>query len=131
MVGLVTLAVLTALVACPGDHHQGRPGLPPDLRRVHPGGGADAKNPVTVAGIPVGTVTGMELIGDRVRVDMRVQDNVDVGKDSRAVIADATILGSRYLALHPGGGGHCPTSTIDLNHTGFPTTCSRHCRTSR
>lgn len=78
------------------------------------------KNPVTVAGIPVGTVTGMRLNGDRVTVDMRIQNNIDVGKDSRAVIMVTTILGSRYLALHPGGGGPLPNNTIDINHTEVP-----------
>ena len=78
------------------------------------------KNPVTVAGIPVGTVTGMHLNGDKVTVDMRIQNNIDVGKDSRAVIMVTTILGSRYLALHPGGGGALPNNTIDINHTEVP-----------
>lgn len=78
------------------------------------------KNPVTVAGIPVGTVTGMRLNGDHVTVDMRIQNNVDLGKDSRAVIMVTTILGSRYLALHPGGGGPLANNTIDINHTEVP-----------
>lgn len=78
------------------------------------------KNPVTVAGIPVGTVTGMRLNGDRVTVDMRIQNNIELGKDSRAVIMVTTILGSRYLALHPGGGGPLANNTIDINHTEVP-----------
>lgn len=78
------------------------------------------KNPVTVAGIPVGTVTGMRLNGDHVTVDMRIQNNIDLGKDSRAVIMITTILGSRYLALHPGAGGPLPNNTIDINHTEVP-----------
>jgi len=77
-------------------------------------------NPVTVAGIPVGTVTGMKLAGDHVVVDMRIQDDVDLGKDSRAAIMVTTILGSRYLSLHPGGGGPLENNTIDLNHTEVP-----------
>ena len=78
------------------------------------------KNPVTVAGIPVGTVTGMHLNGDHVTVDLRIQNNIDLGKDSRAVIMVTTILGSRYLALHPGGGGPLADNTIDINHTEVP-----------
>ncbi len=78
------------------------------------------KNPVTVAGIPVGTVTGMRLNGDHVTVDMRIQNNIDLGKDSRAVIMVTTILGSRYLALHPGAGGPLENNTIDINHTEVP-----------
>jgi len=77
-------------------------------------------NPVTVAGIPVGTVTGMKLAGDHVVVDMRIQNDVDLGKDSRAVIMVTTILGSRYLSLHPGGGGPLADNTIDLKHTEVP-----------
>jgi len=79
-----------------------------------------AGNPVTVAGIDVGTVSGLKLAGDHVVVDMRVRDNVPLGKDSRAVIKITTILGSRYLALQPGGGGDLPDNTIDLNHTEVP-----------
>jgi virulence factor Mce-like protein len=51
---------------------------------------------------------------------MRIQNNIDVGKDSRAVIMVTTILGSRYLALHPGGGGPLTNRTIDINHTEVP-----------
>jgi virulence factor Mce-like protein len=78
------------------------------------------KNPVTVAGIPVGTVTGMKLNGDKVTVDMKVQNNVQLGKDSRAVIMVTTILGSRYVSLRPGGGGPLENNTIDINHTEVP-----------
>ena len=58
--------------------------------------------PVTVAGIPVGTVAGMHLNSDHVTVDIEIfQNNVDLGKDYHAVIMVTTILGSRYMALHP------------------------------
>jgi virulence factor Mce-like protein len=77
-------------------------------------------NPVTVAGIEVGTVSGLRLAGDRVEVDMKVRKNVPLGRDSRAIIKITTILGSRYLALQPGGDGSLPNDTIDLNHTEVP-----------
>jgi virulence factor Mce-like protein len=51
---------------------------------------------------------------------MRIQNNIDLGKDSRAVIMVTTILGSRYLALHPGAGGPLTNNTIDINHTEVP-----------
>ena len=62
----------------------------------------------------------MKLAGDHVVVDMRIRDDVELGKDSRAIIMVTTILGSRYLALHPGGGGPLENDTIDLNHTEVP-----------
>jgi len=62
----------------------------------------------------------MKLNGDKVTVDMKVQNNVALGKDSRAVIMVTTILGSRYVSLHPGGGGPLENNTIDINHTEVP-----------
>jgi virulence factor Mce-like protein len=62
----------------------------------------------------------MKLNGDKVTVDMKVQNNVQLGKDSRAVIMVTTILGSRYVSLRPGGGGPLENNTIDINHTEVP-----------
>ena len=77
-------------------------------------------NPVTVAGIPVSEVTGMELAGDRVVADFTVRNDVTLGEESRAVIKVTTILGSRYLALEPGGPGSLPDGGFDLAHTEVP-----------
>ncbi|MGA5461693.1 MlaD family protein [Mycobacterium sp. NPDC050041] len=77
-------------------------------------------NPITIAGIQVGEVTGMELVGDRVEARLRVRDNVTLGEDTRAIIKITTILGSRYLALQPAGAGEVPDRTIDLAHTEVP-----------
>jgi len=77
-------------------------------------------NPVTVAGIPVGEVTDMELAGDRVVADFTVRNDVALGEESRAVIKVTTILGSRYLALEPAGSGSLPDGGFDLAHTEVP-----------
>ncbi|BBY17825.1 mammalian cell entry protein [Mycolicibacterium litorale] len=77
-------------------------------------------NPVTVAGIPVGEVTSMELAGDHVVADFTVRDDVALGEDSRAVIKVTTILGSRYLALEPAGAGALADARFDLTRTEVP-----------
>ncbi|MGV9802317.1 MlaD family protein [Mycobacterium sp. NPDC003449] len=77
-------------------------------------------NPVTVAGMPVGEVTGMKLAGDHVEAKLKVRKNIGLGQDSRATIKVTTILGSRYLALQPAGPGSLPDNTFDLNHTEVP-----------
>ncbi|MBO0679201.1 MCE family protein [Mycolicibacterium sp. S2-37] len=77
-------------------------------------------NPVTVAGIPVGEVLSMKLAGDHVEAQLKVQNDVALGEDSRAVIKVTTILGSRYLALQPAGGGSLPDDTFDLSRTEVP-----------
>lgn len=120
MIGLVALAVIAVLMAALVIITKVGPGYKRISADFIQAAALLPKNPVTVAGIPVGTVTGMRLNGDYVTVDMRVQNNIDVGKDSRAVIMVTTILGSRYLALHPGGGGPLENNTIDLNHTEVP-----------
>ncbi|BBX09919.1 MCE family protein [Mycolicibacterium aichiense] len=77
-------------------------------------------NPITIGGIQVGKVTSMKLAGDHVEAGLEVRDDIALGKDSKAVIKVATILGSRYLALEPEDGGSLPDNTFDLAHTEVP-----------
>ena len=77
-------------------------------------------NPVVVAGIPVGNVSSMKLVGDHVEAGLKIRDNIVLGKDSKASIKVTTILGSRYLALEPNGPASLPNNTFDLSHTEVP-----------
>jgi virulence factor Mce-like protein len=77
-------------------------------------------NPITIAGIPVGEVTSMELAGDHVEAGLKVRNDVVLGQESTATIKVTTILGSRYLALEPDGSGSLPANTFDLTHTEVP-----------
>lgn len=79
-----------------------------------------AGNPITLAGIPVGEVTSMKLVGDHVEAGLKVRDTVALGKDSKAAIRVTTILGSRYLSLEPNGSASLPNDTFDLTHTEVP-----------
>jgi virulence factor Mce-like protein len=83
-------------------------------------GAIKSGNPITVAGIPVGKVTSLKLAGDHVEAGLQVRDTVTLGKDSKAIIKITTILGSRYLALQPSGGGTLPHNTFNLDHTEVP-----------
>ncbi|WP_006244359.1 MCE family protein [Mycolicibacterium tusciae] len=77
-------------------------------------------NPITIAGIPVGEVTSMELAGDHVEAGLKVRDDIALGAQSSASIKITTILGSRYLSLQPAGEGSVPDNTFDLAHTEVP-----------
>lgn len=79
-----------------------------------------AGNPIVVAGIPVGNVTSMKLVGDHVEAGLKIRDNVVLGKDSKAKIKVTTILGSRYLSLEPNGPASLPNNTFDVSHTEVP-----------
>ncbi|GAA3223563.1 MCE family protein [Actinocorallia longicatena] len=58
---------------------------------------------VRIAGVKVGRVTKLDLEGDHVRVDFKVDDGVPVGNATRVEIKIKTLLGSHYLALDPRG----------------------------
>lgn len=77
-------------------------------------------NPVTVAGVPVGEVTSLELAGDHVEAKFTVRKDVALGEDSTAIIKVTTILGSRYLSLQPSGSGSLRDATFDIAHTQVP-----------
>jgi virulence factor Mce-like protein len=75
---------------------------------------------VTVAGINVGAVNGVELEGDRVIVKFKVRNAVRLGGDTRAAIKLTTLLGRRYIELSPAGSGELHRRTIGLANTSVP-----------
>lgn len=75
---------------------------------------------VRVAGIKVGKVTDVELTEDRVLVSFRVSDTW-IGDRTRAEIKIRTLLGRKFLALHPEGGTtQDPDRPIPLERTVTP-----------
>ncbi len=82
--------------------------------------GIAAGDSVTWAGIPVGTVTGTALVGDRVEVTMKIDEEVTLGADTAAAIKLTTLLGSRYVELRSNGVGTLPGNRIPLSHTAVP-----------
>ena len=60
---------------------------------------------VRLAGVKVGTVTGMDLNPETFRADVRfsVQDNILIPDDSAVTVASEGLLGGVYVELVPGG----------------------------
>ncbi|NUT07737.1 MAG: MCE family protein [Hamadaea sp.] len=79
-------------------------------------------NEVRVAGVKVGKVTGIELAqsgnGAYVRVGFRVR-GVVLGERTGATIRIKTVLGQKFLALDPQGGGEL-RGEIPLDRTASP-----------
>ncbi|NJP33582.1 MlaD family protein [Micromonospora thermarum] len=69
-----------------------------DLARA---GGIFPNAPVTYRGVPVGRVTAVTLRGDGVRADLRIQRDVRVPQDLRAVVAHRSAVGEQYVDLRP------------------------------
>lgn len=77
-------------------------------------------NEVRVAGVKVGTVSDVELEGDRVLVSFRVND-AWVGDNTAVAIKVKTLLGQKYLALDPRGQQEqSPSEPIPLQRTMSP-----------
>lgn len=82
--------------------------------------GLEVDNEVRVAGIKVGKVTDIELATDRVLVSFRVKD-AWVGNKTSAEIKVKTVLGRKFLSLHPlGEGDQDPAEPIPLSRTVTP-----------
>lgn len=56
---------------------------------------------VRVLGLPAGSVAAVEVEGDRVRVDMDVDDDVRLPVDARAQIVPQSLIGERYIQISP------------------------------
>jgi len=82
-------------------------------------GGLKTGDPVQVAGVTVGKVKSVELDKATVRVKFNAKD-VELGSETRAQIKTGTLLGARYLALFPSGGGELESSEIPLARTKAP-----------
>jgi phospholipid/cholesterol/gamma-HCH transport system substrate-binding protein len=82
--------------------------------------GLQPGNTVRIAGVTVGTVTGVSLDGAQVRVSFSVK-NSWVGDDSTVAIDIETILGEKYLDLDPlGPSAQDPSAVIPASRTTSP-----------
>ena len=72
---------------------------------------------VRVAGIPVGTVTEIELDGAVARVHFDLQDGVEMTDQATASVKLATLLGRTYLEVDPGTGAETQDRTIPTDRT--------------
>lgn len=84
--------------------------------------GIDRENEVRVAGVRVGSVTGvsLDLPNKQVIVTFEVKD-VELGDETKAAVKLKTLLGTKYLELTPAGSGTLPDgATIPLERTSVP-----------
>jgi phospholipid/cholesterol/gamma-HCH transport system substrate-binding protein len=60
---------------------------------------------IEIAGVEVGRVRGITLIEDRAKVKLAVNNTIKLYTDTFASIKTRGIIGEKFLALSPGGGG--------------------------
>lgn len=83
-------------------------------------GGVVAGTEVRVAGIPVGSVTAVDLGADRVHVAMTVDSTIFVGDQTTLAVRMLTVVGGAYVALLPAGSAPLGTAPIPIERTAVP-----------
>jgi phospholipid/cholesterol/gamma-HCH transport system substrate-binding protein len=78
---------------------------------------------VRVLGLPIGTITKVVPQGDRVRVDMTIDDTYKIPADAKAVILAPSLVSDRYVQFAPvydGGPTMKDGATVPLKDTATP-----------
>jgi phospholipid/cholesterol/gamma-HCH transport system substrate-binding protein len=69
-------------------------------------------DPVSIAGVDVGTVSGLSLSGPHVLVSFTVQNGVRLGDRTAAAAKVLTPLGQEFLDVQPAGTGQMPAGAV-------------------
>ncbi|MCU1645497.1 MAG: hypothetical protein JWN03_5772 [Nocardia sp.] len=83
-------------------------------------GGARSGDEVRVAGINVGKIRSVDLVGDHVEVSFNVKSDVHVGDRAAVEVKMLTPIGGHYLALAPTGDKDLGRKHIPPDRTGTP-----------
>ncbi|MGJ9413178.1 MCE family protein [Aeromicrobium sp. CF4.19] len=76
---------------------------------------------VRVAGVSVGKVQQIELDGNKVQVEFKLDKGTDLGAETGAEIKLRTLLGAQFLSLTPNGSGELDRgATIPVDRTVAP-----------
>jgi virulence factor Mce-like protein len=80
-------------------------------------------NEVRIMGVPVGKVTKIEPLGDRVRVTLQYGGDIKLPADAKAVMISPSIVGDRFIQLGPAysGGPVLPDhARLGMDRTAVP-----------
>ncbi|MDP5181457.1 MCE family protein [Blastococcus sp. BMG 814] len=78
---------------------------------------------VRVLGIPIGTIDDVQPLGDKVRVEMSIDDDYDVPADASAIVLAPSLVSDRYVQFAPvydGGPTLQDGAEIPLERTAIP-----------
>lgn len=64
--------------------------------------GLEPKSDVKMAGVPIGKVDEIRLVGTNARLVLRIDDGIRIPKDSVASIQSQGMLGEKYVEIYPG-----------------------------
>jgi phospholipid/cholesterol/gamma-HCH transport system substrate-binding protein len=64
--------------------------------------GLEPKSDVKMAGVPIGKVEDIQLVGNRARLVLRIRDGIKIPIDSVGTIQTQGLLGEKYVEILPG-----------------------------
>jgi phospholipid/cholesterol/gamma-HCH transport system substrate-binding protein len=117
LVGIGLMAFLVALVIGASTLNIGKRAYTAEFANT---GGLRVTEPVQVAGVTAGKVTGLELQDGKVKVSFTVNSDVKMGSDTRLEVKISTLLGTHYLSVTPAGSGDMAGKVIPTDHTRTP-----------
>jgi virulence factor Mce-like protein len=80
-------------------------------------------NEVRMMGVPVGKVTKIEPLGDRVRVTLQYDGDIKLPADAKAVVISPSVVGDRFVQIGPAytGGATLPDNArLGIDRTAVP-----------
>jgi len=72
---------------------------------MHDAAGIAKHSQVRMAGIPIGSIAGIRLEGDKARIDIRMDPEIDLYEDASVTKVASSLLGEYYLAVGAGTEG--------------------------
>ncbi|WP_231386848.1 MlaD family protein [Nocardia sp. BMG111209] len=111
----VLLVIMIGVVYLAGN--SGRREYSADLAQA---GSIRTGDDVRIAGIPVGKVTSLTLLRDRVRMRFTVDNSVFLGDETSLAIRMLTVVGGYYLAAEPAGTNPLGATVIPLPRVVLP-----------
>jgi phospholipid/cholesterol/gamma-HCH transport system substrate-binding protein len=118
--GLVGFGVLAFVVALVIGASRLNLGARSYSAKLEHSAGLRVGEPVQVAGVDVGKVTGIELDGNEVGIDFTVDDDITLGEETFVEVKISTLLGTHYLSVEPRGSGDVADGTIPVAQTRVP-----------
>lgn len=128
LVSGTVIAVLVGVVAVGMFGQKLRSGTTGYCAQMHDAVGMFVGNPVTIRGVDVGTVTGVDDAGDHAVVTFDVDSSQQIPATVSAATVSPSIIAVRQLALvgdYTGGATLAPGSCIALDHTSTPVSISK------
>lgn len=118
--GVATLVVLVVLGGLIVAFSRLSPGSSTYTAVLAQSAGLRPSEEVQIAGVNVGQVKSVSVVGNTVHATFTVKNSVHMGPQSTAAVQVATLLGSHQLQVKPRGAGDLPDDTIPLSNTSVP-----------